>query len=31
MSASREWRYKPATLNGVPVKYRRNIGIAVSR
>lgn len=29
--AAREWRYRPATLDGVPVKYRRNIGIAVSR
>lgn len=31
MSAAREWRYKPATFNGVPVKYRKTIGISVSR
>jgi TonB family protein len=29
--AAREWRYRPATLNGVPVKYRKTIGIAVAR
>jgi TonB family protein len=28
--AAREWRYKPATMQGVPVKYRKSIGIAVS-
>ncbi len=31
LSAAREWRYKPATFNGVAVKYRKSIGIAVSR
>lgn len=30
-SAAREWRYRPATFSGVPVKYRKTIGIAVSR
>ncbi len=29
--AAREWRYRAATLNGVPVKYRKSIGIALSR
>ena len=27
--ATRNWRYKPATLNGVPVKFRKLIGISV--
>jgi TonB family protein len=31
LSAAREWRYKPATLNGVPVRYRKTIGISVAR
>lgn len=29
--AAREWRYRPATMNGLPVKYRKSIGIALSR
>jgi TonB family protein len=31
MNAAREWRYKPATFSGVPVKYRKSIGIALAR
>jgi TonB family protein len=31
LSAAREWRYRPATFNGVPVKYRKTIGITVAR
>lgn len=31
LAAAREWRYKPATFNGVPVKYRKTIGISVAR
>ena len=31
LNAAREWRYKPATFNGVPVKYRKSIGIALAR
>jgi len=31
LSASRDWRYSPATMNGVPVKYRKLIQINVSR
>lgn len=31
MTAAREWRYKPATVNGVPVKYRKVIAISVAR
>lgn len=31
LSAARQWRYKPATLNGVPVKYRKNIVIVIAR
>ncbi len=31
ISSARDWRYKPATFNGVPVKYRKSIGIAVAR
>jgi TonB family protein len=29
LSATRTWRYKPATLNGVPVKFRKNITITL--
>jgi TonB family protein len=29
LSATRLWRYKPATLNGVPVKFRKNITITL--
>jgi TonB family protein len=31
LSAAKDWRYKPATLNGVPVKYRKMIAINVAR
>jgi tetratricopeptide (TPR) repeat protein len=31
IGAAKEWRYKPATLNGVPVKYRKMIAITVAR
>jgi TonB family protein len=29
LSAAREWRYKPATINGMPVKYRKVISVTV--
>jgi len=29
VDAARSWRYRPATLNGVPVKYRKLISITV--
>jgi hypothetical protein len=31
LAAAREWKYRPASLNGVPVKYRKVIQIAVRR
>ena len=31
MSAARSWRYQPATVNGVPVKYRQLVRINVTR
>jgi tetratricopeptide (TPR) repeat protein len=31
IGAAKEWRYKPATLNGVPVKYRKIIAITLAR
>jgi hypothetical protein len=31
LTAARDWKYKPATLNGKPVKYRRLISINVQR
>jgi TonB family protein len=31
IAAAREWRYKPATVNGVPVKYRKVIAISVAK
>ncbi len=30
VSAAREWRYRPATRNGVPVKYRKAILVALA-
>jgi TonB family protein len=29
VNASRSWQYKPATLNGVPVKYRKRLQLTV--
>jgi TonB family protein len=29
LSATRTWRYQPATVNGVPVKYRKSIQVNV--
>jgi TonB family protein len=31
MAAARDWRYQPATVAGVPVKFRKRIQVAVSR
>lgn len=31
LAAAREWRYKPATVNGVPVKFRKVIQITVDK
>jgi tetratricopeptide (TPR) repeat protein len=31
LGAAKDWRYKPATLNGVPVKFRKIIAITVRR
>jgi hypothetical protein len=31
LGAARDWRYQPATLNGVPVKFRKLIRIAQAR
>jgi TonB family protein len=31
LKAARTWRYKPATLNGVPVKFRKLVQITVKR
>jgi hypothetical protein len=31
LTAARDWKYKPATLNGKPVKFRRMISINVQR
>jgi hypothetical protein len=31
LTAARDWKYKPATFNGQPVRYRRLISIAVKR
>jgi periplasmic protein TonB len=31
IAAAVEWRYKPATLDGVPVKYRKVVQIAFKR
>lgn len=31
MNAARDWKYKPATLNGQPVQYRKLLQVAVRR
>jgi TonB family protein len=31
LTAARDWKYQPATFNGVPVKFRKLIQIAVKR
>lgn len=31
LAAAREWRYKPATVDGVPVKFRKVIQITVDK
>jgi len=31
LSSARDWRYKPATMNGVPVKFRKIIQITVDK
>jgi hypothetical protein len=31
LDAARNWLYKPATLNGAPVKYRKLVGINIKR
>jgi hypothetical protein len=31
MSAAREWRYKPATVDGVPVKFKKLIQVTVDK
>jgi TonB family protein len=31
MAAAREWRYRPATVDGVPVKFRKAIQVSVEK
>ena len=31
LAAAKEWRYKPATVDGVPVKFRKLIQITVDK
>lgn len=31
LNAAKEWRYKPATLDGTPVKYRKLLQVTISR
>ena len=31
MNAARDWKYKPATLDGQPVQYRKLLQISVKR
>ena len=31
MNAAREWKYKPATLNGSPVKFRKMIQVTIAK
>jgi hypothetical protein len=29
IAAAKAWRYKPATLNGMPVKFRKTVQITI--
>jgi outer membrane biosynthesis protein TonB len=29
LAATRNWKFRPATLNGVPVKFRKTINMAL--
>ena len=31
VEAAFSWQYRPATLNGVPVKYKKAVGITIKR
>jgi tetratricopeptide (TPR) repeat protein len=31
LNAAREWKYKPATLDGAPVRYRKLLQVSISR
>jgi tetratricopeptide (TPR) repeat protein len=31
LNAAKDWRYKPATLNGTPVRYRKLLQVSISR
>lgn len=31
LAAARDWKYRPATMDGVPVKYRKTIGVNFTR
>jgi hypothetical protein len=31
MNAAREWKYKPATMNGTPVKFRKLLQVTIKR
>ena len=31
LAAAREWRYKPATVDGTPVKFRKMIQVTVDK
>ena len=31
LSAAREWRYRPATVDGTPVKFRKMIQVTVEK
>ena len=30
VNAAQNWRYRPATINGVPVKFRKLIQVAIT-
>jgi protein TonB len=29
LAAARNWRYRPATINGIPVKYRKAVQVTI--
>jgi TonB family protein len=31
LAATQDWRYKPATVNGRPVKFRKRIQVSIAR
>jgi hypothetical protein len=31
LNSAREWKYRPATLNGTPVRYRKLLQVSIAK